>query len=322
MYHNPYVANFCNEFSITDYASTSYNYRLADLGNVEDYRFTIYQPMLIETSEYLITPEGGENSLFLNKELYKTFLGFLGSNNYSITYRSDKLADYLAQNSNVFEIKKLMGGTQIAKNVVSGMGKTLSQIGGGIASGKVTGVAGGMVSGLSTYATTAINAGIDIYTLNKEIDLEQEQLQNAPDNLKIASSNYYLHLYNSNIRPYMEWRITSNYVRRNIYQDFIQKGIYLNKYVTQLEFKDYYTITDKKYDKKNYKYIEGDFDLYLNELGGTYRNNAIIYSNIHTINARFNRGCRIYKGDYQTWDVNSENKLMNQVSEEDFNNGE
>ena len=139
---------------ILKYGNNNFTYELSSLGNtkLEVNYFESLGPSIVRSYIY-ITPQG-----LYNENTTKDFLGIVSSDNYSLTYYNEQLANYIANNKNAW--------LQTTAKIVTGTASSLvkSSIAGG-ESGGVAGALGGFGIGIVKSAFNVANSALQ-YNLN------------------------------------------------------------------------------------------------------------------------------------------------------------
>ncbi len=172
--YNPKTYSSTITDAIITYGQNQFTYDLLALGTTKltlNY-YEVLGPSIVRSYIY-VDPKG----LYDSDSRYN-FIGIVASNNFSLTYFTDKLAEYIANNKNAW----LQTTFKIASNVAT------STIKGGIKGAEKTGAEGAIAGagiGLVKSGISAINSAVQ-YNLN--ID----NLKSAPDSISNIQGDFTL----------------------------------------------------------------------------------------------------------------------------------
>lgn len=312
-FDNPYVAGNTNKLYLTDYCGNEKEISLLGLGEIGTIRFNINMPAILESTTYNVDLE------IENINAYKSFYQYIpykeqnylvGNFNYGLSYSVDQLNSFLGSNKNWYKMQLIAQGGKFVDNHL----KMINASAGEALSGKLP-------TSLSTInvARNIIGLGNSIWKNNLYID----NLKNAPDKI-ITTSGDFSTLF-SFIYPFricLSLRTCSDIIKKLVLDDFVYRGLYLNKYVD--DGAKYFNITNNKFDKKYLKYFEGNCELYLNiPTQSQTLEKYIDYNKVNNINSMFNEGVKLINYTKNNDNLNSnswnENNIMINIDERSFN---
>lgn len=269
---NPYVLFNTRKMILSDISGNTFDIDLMKIGKIKDVGLVFksvsgfdigannYAVWLdIESLPYNTFVQDYSN---YNDDIVKNGYGLIASAVNGFTFSVNQLENFLANNQNYFITRNATEKVARTENVITG----------------VFGIAQGItqtITGMSTLNPVATATGITKTTtsltnaLLKEENLKLSRansdrhladLANAPESLLNTSSvvfqsalqqvGFYLSFYKATERDI-----------NNLLNDFICRGLPINRYVTTAEARKYLVMTTNAFDTSNYKYVKGDIKL-------------------------------------------------------------
>lgn len=278
-YENPYVSCYTNKIILTSPNGAKYTINPVELGAFNFLYFNLVYTFELGNSTYITGIDFQNSSLpvFLQNttssakvNLYKIGNGLVGSTTNAFTYAVDKLDEFILNNQNYYATRDATLALQREqadyKMWLSGGSSILS---GGIATigGAASGNLGLTIGGLISMGMGGMKAISDNIMTNDSIDLSLansnrmlEDLSNAPDKL-ITGSSPITDLILDNNAIYLNFYTACATDKQTLQDDFLCRGIYLNKTVLPTSINKYLTVNLSKYDKQYCKFFKGNVSI-------------------------------------------------------------
>ena len=252
---NPYIKGNGIKFRITDGLGGIKDYTPFDLGFINNYiTFKYYEVLSPDITKIYLTPNTSNLTMSLLKSGYdETYNSLINNVDLSIPFSVNMLQDFLANNKNFFNSAIMNSLTNAVSQFIGG-GATLE-----------------LYNNKPRYKQTAmlgsLNAGQALGGLAVDasnIMLKYDDLVNKPDTVSALKSNFmWLLMIQQDIKPTVEIYTATDYELQSAYNHFCEYGIKLDKFINETEISKYINIiTLSPHDKKNYKYVEVDIQLY------------------------------------------------------------
>lgn len=292
---NPYIALHTHDIVLTSPNGAKYTVNLLNLGLINKLILSLIYTFELGASNYLCGINLAESDLpyyvqnngvnLINTSLIG--VGLTGSNANSFVYSIDQLAEYLLNNKNFYltrdanvalqrEQLAVNNGTSVFSSLLAFAATAIASV----ATGNPVPIIAGASSAIGNIVGTGVKSIAGVDAIQASLDNSNralDNLANAPDKLINASSPF-TDIITSDCGFYINFYTTTDVVKSNLLSDFINKGIYLNKYVSNIT--PYLNISDSKFDKKYCKYIKVNADIGVLPLNFPYT-----YSNFGTSKA-------------------------------------
>lgn len=289
---NPYIALNSKEIILTSSNGSRHTINLLNLGLIKKLTLSLIYTFELGASNYLCGINLAESDLpyyvqnngvnLINTSIIG--VGATGSNANSFVYSIDQLAEYLLNNKNFYLTRDANIALQreqntsttaigAASSVLSFAATTIASL----ATGNPIPLIAGTIGAVSGVVGTGVKSVITSDAIQTSLDNSNRYLDNlasAPDKLIISSSPF-TDIINNECGLYLNFYCATEEVQKTMLNDFLTKGIYLNKYVDKIQ--DYINLTEKEFDKKYCKYIKGSVDLCI--LPDDYQN---VYADVST----------------------------------------
>ena len=295
---NPYIGLNTRSIILTSSNGSKYTLDLLNLGQINKLVFSLIYTFELGASNYLCGINLTESDLpyyvqntgvnLINTSLIG--VGATGSNANSFVYSIDQLAEYLLNNKNFYltrdanialqrEQSYTKTGVSLATSLLSFAATAIASVATGnpipLIAGSLGSIGGVIGAGASSVTSLdAIQTSLD--NSNRTLD----NLANAPDKL-ITSTSPFTDIIVNETGFYLNFYSATEEIQKTLLNDFLLKGIYLNKYVDKIQ--DYINLTSYKFDKKYCKYIKGAVDLCI--LPDNFKN---VYANVSTSKTALN----------------------------------
>ena len=290
--NNPYITANTYTVKVRDMVGGEYSYTPLQLGHFDNLRFKVLESLTPDTTKTYVwvDPTITTDGLIAGHYAKENFMGLVNSTDFSYPYSQSQLDIFLANNKNFFEERGLKLGMKFANTVMGGfVGGQLSPSRDASSNllGIETGLTTGETIGVSGLAMGMVNALASLRVSNYQLD----DLQNAPQTVSNVNGNIFFNLQYSSFGYFIDLYTVNDYTKNAMYRDFIQKGMYLNRYLDSSEVTKYVSITINEFDKRQYKYVEGIFEFYTTDIvSGSYSN----MNYIKKINSIYGKGVTIY----------------------------
>ncbi len=256
---NPYVNLHTQELRISDNLGNSYTYPLINLGNLEGISVNTYMSFDAGTTHlYSTIPSAKATGSLYNSYMSKDYRGLVSTFNNTLMWETNLLKDFMAQNKNFYYQRETL---DYDKMVADEMTKTsmsfTNLITGGIVGGAM-GILGGIGKAYKDFYGVVKEQLIDYpYKIATE-DTKLDNLQSAPANIKGAFNDSLMYSNNRQMGVYIDFYVASDITVSTLFEQFIRKGIYINRYVNDTDAKNYLTITNNTFDRKYLKYVQAN----------------------------------------------------------------
>lgn len=300
--NNPFISLHTTKLRLKNSTGDYYDYKPLDLGLFYNIKFNYYDPRTIDnTSTYLCVNVDSLTYSNITQDTSTSYNGLLTTNNSDLVYSSDLLSEYLANNKNAYNSFYLRRNLELAYDTSQG----LINIGVGLANGNV----GQPIRGFSEVGFGVANA----VSQTKQFNWQLDNMKSARDKLNYTNNSMYLGCDIMGIGFYVEIVTCRNYIKELVYREFIDRGIYLNKYIKDTDAYKYLSITDNAYDKKNYKFIQASTNLKGNNLHNSKQ--LIVYRNY------LQNGVQLVKTDdiVVSDEATNQDSVLQNLNEEEFN---
>lgn len=267
---NPYITANTYKLKIVDNVGGEYSYTPLDLGHFNNLRFLAVESLTPDVTKYFVwvDPLISSDGLITANLPRRAFMGLINNVDFSYPFNVSQLDTFLANNKNFFLQKLLNIG-----------GET------------VTGTAMSTAQHFKKMARAdLISTGVNAVVQGASVPLQLNNLENAPGVVQNMNGNVFFATQYDGLPFRFIIYTTTDLTKQTMYNDFVAKGMYLNRYISKNEVHKYVSITDNAYDKSYYKYCEGDFDFYVETENGDYVNNK----NIVEIKNLYANGTAIY----------------------------
>lgn len=357
--NNPYITANTYMLKVRDMVGGEYSYTPLQLGHFDNLRFKVVESLTPDpTKTYVwVDPTITSDGLIAGHYAKENFMGLINSTDFSYPYSQNQLDIFLANNKNFFQqqeiermvstVNGIMGafgvntnqsyssgfnqsqgvshsvGTRVTKNnwAMAQNFSLANQAGASDtirASGSIAGKAN-IVGGIGSTIMSGVASYMD---MNFQID----NLRNAPTAVSNVNGNIFFNLQYGEFGFYIDLYTVNELTKKVMYQDFIRKGLYLNRFIESSEVSKYVSITINEYDKRYYKYVEGDFEFYIDyAVAGDYVN----MKHISAINSIYSGGVTIYQignlkfdnpdNTLDSYNTTYELEILNLVDEEEVN---
>lgn len=299
---NPYIALYTNRLRIKNSTGDEYDYSPLDLGLFYNIGFKLYDPRTIDnTSCFLCVDTSYLTYSILNDDTITSYNGLLTTSNSDLVYNTDLLAEYLANNKNTYNSFYLRRNLGLGRKIMDG----IPQI-----------IAGAFTkdwASVSKGANDILTAGVNAFASTKQFNWSLENLQSAKDKINYTNNSMYLGADIMGLGYFVEVVSTTEYAKELLYQEFIDKGINMNKYVPNDRVSKYLSITDNAYDKANYKFVKANATLKGGNLYNTKQ--LLVYKNY------LQNGVQMIKTDdiVVSESATNQDNVLNNISEEEIN---
>ena len=145
----------------------------------------------------------------------------------------------------------------IALATIRGMDKLMVGSIGSAMTGNPVGAVSGSLGMVSELAKSEIG---NLYDMEKTA-MQMNNLENAPNQMKGGANNLFFENSIDQMKCYFEFWEASDLVKKSLLETFLEKGIYINRYMDPEEIEKYFTFNDTELDKQ-FKYIKGNFEFY------------------------------------------------------------
>ena len=257
---NPYVNLHTQELRLSDNLGNYYTYPLINLGELEGIGVKTYMSFDAGTTFlYTCIDTAKATGSLYNTYMGKDYRGLSCAFNNTLMWETNLLKDYMAQNKNFYYQRNVLDHDKLVADEMTGIAKNYTgNIVSAIASGGASLLVGGITSMWNKTYDTMKEQLIDYpYKIATE-DTQLDNLQSAPANIKGAFNDSLMYSNNRQMGIYIDFYIADEITVNTLFQQFIRKGIYINRYVNDTDAKNYLTITNNNYDRKYLKYAQAN----------------------------------------------------------------
>lgn len=292
--NNPYINLHTTKLRLTNSIGGTYDYSPVDLGLFYQIGFLIYDPLLIDNTNVFICVDTSylTYSRFTQTTI-EDYNGLLSIGNTNMVYSNDLLAQYIANNKNTYDTFYFKLNYGVLRNLSNGFASMSSK----------------PIMGLQK----SMWVPADTISQKNVFEDSMENLESARDTLNYTANNIFMGYALKGIGYFVEIVTTTDYVKDILYRQFVDRGINLDRYIADDRVSKYLSITDKDYDKANYKYVKASANLKSNDLYNTKQ--LLVYKNY------LQNGVQMIKTDdiVVSESATNQDNVLNNISEEEIN---
>ena len=314
---NPYINLITQEIRLSDNQGNSYTYPLINLGYFSQLNFNTYVSFdMGEMWTYTTIDTSYLSQSVMNTYYGKNYCGLLTRFNNCLLWNVDLLKDYMSQNRNFYLQRE-----EIQKQTYRKFLQDMFFVTRSVATKNYGGAMSEFSSGISRLRDYDTSITLQDYGL--------DNLQYAPDKLQGQENDTLFYSNNRLLGIYVDFYTTRDVVKKAVWQDFIDYGMYINRVVDDTTAYEYMHLTNNMYDRKHLKFFKGNAKLkpfYIGEtIGNKYVDNYLcLDSCIKKLEKNINDGCYILKDDgtiFKPYDSSSELQIFNDYISNDLFRG-
>ena len=321
---NPYLVANMTRLQVSNKTGGAFNYTPLQIGRFENLIFGMVESLTPDVTKEYCYIDKTKSSLAdtLLRDISKQQLtGLVDEVDNSYPYSKDQLNTFLASNKNFYQQWK----TGLITRVIGrygGMADSIANMRTGLSLRDKKGFIGSAYQSEASMTKITLANNLDIYSSLKEYQYYTDNLLNAPDELMNVNGNVFYSIQLGLFGFFIDLFGVNDLSKKIAYQDFIQRGMLLNRFIETSEVSKYVSLTSNAFDKAQIKYCEGVFDFYYDKTL-LKSSSKIDYKLLNNLKEIYANGVHIYNVDNITHTLYSnssqyENEILYNVDQEDL----